>query len=58
MKWPKGPTMTLVMEFFFKWCGLPNVMGVVDGAHISITRPQRVNVVDYYHKIDRYSIVT
>ncbi len=57
MKWPEEPTMTLVMEDFFKWCGLPSVIGVVDGAHISIPRPQRVHAVDYYHKTSRYSIV-
>ncbi|CAM6029491.1 unnamed protein product, partial [Sphagnum balticum] len=32
-------------------------MGVIDGAHISIARPQRIHVVDYYHKPGRYSIV-
>jgi hypothetical protein len=32
-------------------------MGVVDGAHISIARPQRVHAINYYHKTSKYSIV-
>jgi hypothetical protein len=32
-------------------------MGVIDGAHISIARPHKIHVVDYYHKPSRYSIV-
>jgi len=58
MKWHEEPTMTLVMEEFLKWCDLPSVMGVIDGAHISIPRPQRVHAIDYYHKIGRYFIVS
>jgi hypothetical protein len=32
-------------------------MGVIDGAHISIARPQKIHAVDCYHKTGRYSIV-
>jgi len=58
MRCHEGPIMALVMKEFIKWCGLPNVMGAIDGTHISIARPQRAHATYYYyHKVGGYSIV-
>jgi len=58
MRCHEGPIMILVMEEFIKWCGLPSVMGAIDGTHISIARPQGAHATYYYyHKIGGYSIV-
>jgi hypothetical protein len=50
--------MQTVMFDFKNWCGMPNVMGVINGTHISITKPFGAYSKDYFfHKIRRYNVV-
>ncbi len=54
----KGLAMILVMEKFMELCGLPNIKGVINGTHISITKPQGGFIKDYYyHKTRGYSVM-
>jgi len=51
--------MEVVMMEFKDWCGLPNVHGVEDNTHISMSKPNIPSVEDYsYYKTRGYSIVT
>ncbi len=46
------------MEKFMKLCGLPSVQGAIDGNHLSILKPQRAFVENYYyHQIGGYNIM-
>jgi hypothetical protein len=31
--------MSLMMEGFKNWCGIPTMQGAIDGTHISIVKP-------------------
>jgi hypothetical protein len=56
--WPMGQKMEVVMMEFKDWHGLPNVHGVIDSTHISISKPKLAFAMDYYyHKSGSYSIV-
>jgi hypothetical protein len=40
------------------WCGLPFILGAIGGTHVSISKPLRPFVEDYYyHKIGGHNIV-
>jgi hypothetical protein len=45
------------MEEFKQWCGLPSIQGVIDGTHISISKPIYFPKDYFYHKIEGYSII-
>jgi hypothetical protein len=48
---------TIVVDFKM-WCGLPSMQGAIDGTHVSIAKPLRPFVEDYfYHKTCGYTIV-
>ncbi len=50
--------MQAVMFDFKNWCGMPNVMGAIDGTHISMAKPSSAYYKDYFfHKIRRYNVV-
>jgi hypothetical protein len=50
--------MLVLMEEFMKLCGLPCVQGAINGTHLSILKPQRAFVEDYYyHKTGGYNIM-
>jgi len=53
-----GDKMQVVMFDLKNWCGMPNVMGAIDGTHISIAKSFGVYYNDYFfHKIRGYSVV-
>jgi hypothetical protein len=45
------------MEEFKKWCGLLSIQGVIDGTHISISKPIYFPKDYFYYKIGGYSII-
>jgi hypothetical protein len=49
--------MSLMMEGFKNWCGIPTMQGAIDGTHISIVKPTSYAENYYYHKNYGYSIV-
>ncbi len=56
--WPLGDKMQSIMMGFKNLCGMPNVMGAIDGTHICIAKPIGVFLEDYYyHKTKGYGIV-
>jgi hypothetical protein len=53
-----GYKMQVVMFNLKSWCGMPNMMGAIDGTHISIKKPYGAYSEDYlFHKIGGYSVV-
>ncbi len=47
----------VILEFK-ELCGIPNVHGVINNTHVTISKPKVVFVEDYsFHKTRRYSIV-
>ena len=46
--WPTGNRLIQVQNDFELMCGLPAVVGAIDGTHISISKP-RVGPEDYYY---------
>lgn len=56
--WPMGDKMQSIMMGFKNLCGMPNVMGAIDGIHICIAKPIGVFLEDYYyHTTEGYTIV-
>jgi hypothetical protein len=49
--------MTIVMNEFKAWCGLPNVHGAINGMHISIVKSSPCPKNNYYHKISGYNVM-
>lgn len=49
--------MTIVMNEFKAWCGLPNVHGAINGMHISIVKSSSYPRNYYYHKINGYNVM-
>lgn len=59
MTWPMGDKMQGVMMEFKNWCGMSNVMNVIDNTHIAIIKPFNAIAKNYYyHKTINYNIVT
>ncbi len=56
--WPMGDKMQPIVMGFKNLCGMPNVMGAIDGTHICIAKPIGVLFENYYyHKTEGYTIV-
>jgi hypothetical protein len=48
LMWPTGQRIGEVQDDFFNLCGLPGVVGAIDGTHISISKP-RFGLADYFY---------
>jgi hypothetical protein len=48
IKWPTGERLQQVQRDFQQLCGLPSVVGAIDGTHINISKP-RYGAEDYYY---------
>jgi hypothetical protein len=46
--WPSGNRLLQCMADFKDWCGLPGVVGVIDGTHFHIKKPS-IGPEDYYY---------
>ncbi len=56
--WPMGDKMQSITMGFKNLCGMPSVMGAIDGTYICIAKPIGVFLEDYYyHKTEGYNIV-
>jgi len=52
--WPMGDKMQSIKNL----CGMPSVMGAIDGTHICIAKPIGVFLKDYYyHKTEGYNML-
>ena len=49
-RWPIGREYLIIMEHFKQLCGLPSVLGKIDGNHIQVEKPWCPHVVDYFNK--------
>jgi hypothetical protein len=56
--WPVGDKMQAILFDFKNWCGMPSMMGAIDGTHILIAKPFGVYFKNYFfHKTWGYSVV-
>lgn len=46
---PKGSNLLRVMQSFKQICGMPNVLGAVDGTHIPIGKPRGNHAIAYFN---------
>ena len=56
LTWPRGDCLRQTQEIFFDLCGLPGVVGAIDGTHISISKPQIVPADYFYFKLGGYTL--
>jgi hypothetical protein len=56
LTWPTGDRMRETQGKFLDLCGLPAVVGAIDGTHISISKPQHVPVDYFYFKSGGYTL--
>lgn len=54
--WPSGDAVSTVASEFQQLCGLPGVVGAIDGTHIAISKPKYCPIDYYYFKSGGYSI--
>lgn len=54
--WPSGERLREKQAKFFDLCGLPGVVGAIDGMHVSISKPEFVPADYYYFKSGGYTI--
>jgi hypothetical protein len=48
IQWPNGERLQQAQRDFQQLCGLPSVVGAIDGTHINISKP-RYGAKDYYY---------
>ena len=48
IKWPTRERLVETQNDFLRLCGLPTVVGAIDGTHVSISKP-RFGAIDYYY---------
>ena len=48
ISWPRGAQLIQTELDFYQLCGLPGVVGAIDGTHIGISKP-RVGPADYFY---------
>ena len=56
LTWPTGDRLRQTQENFYDLCGLPAVVGAIDGTHISISKPQHVPADYFYFKSGGYTL--
>ena len=39
IQWPRGACLVQKMNQFQEWCGLPSMVGAIDGTHFDIQKP-------------------
>ena len=54
--WPSGEKLLAVQAGFQQLCGLPGVVGAIDGTHVSISKPKFGPVDYYYFKSGGYTL--
>lgn len=57
IRWPNSARALQNMEAFKDYCGLPGIIGTIDGTHFSISKPSHFPEDYYYFKSNGYSIV-
>ena len=57
IRWPNNARALQNMVAFKDYCGLPSIIGAIDGTYFSISRPSHCAEDDYYFKSNGYSIV-
>jgi hypothetical protein len=56
--WPMDDKMQSIMMGLKSLCGMPSVMGAIDGTHICIAKPIGVFLEEYYyHKTEGYNML-
>lgn len=48
ISWPRGDRLSTIAHDFHQLCGLPIVVGAIDGTHFAIAKPQ-LRSTDYFH---------
>lgn len=56
ISWPTGERLRQVQVDFKRLCGLPAVVGAIDGTHIAISKPQNGPADYYYFKSGGYTM--
>ena len=56
LTWPTGDRLRETQQKFHELCGLPAVVGAIDGTHISIAKPRHVPGDYYYFKSAGYTL--
>ena len=54
--WPTGDRLRVTQEKFKYLCGLPGVVGAIDGTHVSISKPRHVPADYFYFKSRGYTL--
>ncbi|KAJ8304911.1 hypothetical protein KUTeg_018494 [Tegillarca granosa] len=54
--WPTGDELQEIQDLYMELKGFPGVVGMIDGSHIRIHKPQ-IRGIDYYNRKEYYSIV-
>ena len=56
ISWPTSASLVATASAFQDLCGLPSVLGAIDGTHIAITKPSSGATDYYYFKSGGYSM--
>ena len=56
LTWPTGERLLQTEQNFYDLCGLPGVMGAIDGTHVPISKPKHCPADYYYFKSGAYSL--
>ena len=56
LSWPTGDHLHQTQQKFFNLCGLPAVVGAIDGTHVPIAKPQNVPTDYFYFKSGGYTL--
>jgi hypothetical protein len=56
ISWPVGDMLCETQEEFWRLCGLPAVLGAIDGTHISISKPKYGRADYFYFKMGGYML--
>lgn len=56
ISWPQGIRLQTCMVDFHDWCGLPGVVGAIDGTHFAIRKPHAAPEDYFYFKSGGYTI--